>query len=125
MHTIREKHGIRAFMGGYGRGHFNVEFYWWASSCALTVEIENDEHNVQIHAALPPFNLFVSIASPLLRRLSKWALRGSYEGRQTGLRVFDWAVWWECWAKSDEWSSRDPKWMRWTWHPLDTSMYAS
>lgn len=122
MHTCKEKNGIRVFMGGYSRRrwHCNIEFYWWHKSCACTVEIENDEHNLQLHLALPPFNLFVSLASPLLSRFAKWALRGSYEGRQTGLKIHDWTLWWECWANSDCWSSRDPKWMRWTWHPLDT-----
>jgi len=42
------------------------------------------------------------------------------QGRTYGIRFFDKAVWWDCHSKEHEWSSRDPKWMSGSWHPLDT-----
>lgn len=42
------------------------------------------------------------------------------QGRKYGITFHDKAVWWDWHAKELEWSSRDPKWMHGSWHPLDT-----
>jgi hypothetical protein len=90
-------------------GRFNVGF-----------DVDADEKPLRITICLALFSLYLAFETPALQRLAMRLLRGSYEGRVTSLRIFDQAIWWDCWAPSMSWSSREPWWMRWAWHPLDT-----
>lgn len=103
-------------------GGLRIEFAPWSRSFGLEIDVEGSgsDHNLLFSIRPYIFSLYFGFSGRRLGRLCNRLLKGSYEGRTVGIRVFDWAIWWECWAPNMSWSSGEPWWMRWTWHPLDT-----
>lgn len=49
-------------------------------------------------------------------RFGQWVQRRlnpeGHQSRVTGFSIHDGRLWWQAWAKRDEWSAKDPKWMQ-------------
>lgn len=70
------------------------------------------EHVLAAHIGLGPLGaLYVNTEA-----FGRWVQRRlnptGYESRETGISVYDGRLSWTAWAKRDEWSKSDPKWMR-------------
>jgi len=82
----------------------------------------SDGVGVQLSFAIPLLlSLYLTLDGGAFSWLAQKLLPADgYEGRQTSIRIFDWAIWWEVWTNPMEWSSRTPKWRNGCWHVLDT-----
>lgn len=78
--------------------------------------------NVCLNLGLGLFSIYLGLGGKWLRALAH-RLCPDGKDRSTSIRVFDSAIWLECWAL-DDWNCTDPWWMRWNWHPLDTILGA-
>lgn len=107
----------------------NLEIEWvhGKPTCAATVNFDADERAITFHLALPfLFSYYLVIRSLpswfFPRRLFAFARDGgrfSGERRTTGVRIFDWAIWFSLWEDATEWRSTDPWWMRVIIRPVD------
>lgn len=104
------------------RPRLHVELNLFSGSFHFGIEVEGGGGDDDIMLTIAPvlFSLYIGLSARWLSRLCEKLLKGSYEPRSTSLRIFDRAIWWECWAPSHSWSRGEPWWMRWTWHPIDT-----
>lgn len=91
-----------------------------STSCGLSVCLDDEE--LQTHVALPPLSVFVSVEHPL-QRAAFYKVTSKAEryagGMTTGIRVFEWALWWDVWHTRHEWKSTTPRWRHGSFHPLD------
>jgi hypothetical protein len=117
-HIFRDCRCLRMYFGHDPKLHIEVSMLCKTFGVGLDVGDSDDAFLFRL--SLWFFSLYVGLSSARLYRLSSWLRKGSYEPRSISLRVFDWAIWYECWAPAHSWSRGEPWWMRWTWHPLDT-----
>ncbi len=120
--NLNEKPGDRHGCGlRYGRCWLNLrqttlsaEWETWVSKFALTLDVGGDENDFCLHLALPPVSLFLGVQGlfPYSRLPRDW-------GRTTGVRVFDWAIWFDIWNDDSVWSSDQPWWNSFNFHPVD------
>jgi hypothetical protein len=114
-HMIRESwKEYRCWLGTERRLH--VEFYLFSGRFNIGFEVGSGDDAIKLTLCLALFSLHVGLSGPFLRKFARRVLRGSYEGRSTSFRIFDNAIWWECWAPTMSWTKGEPWWMRWTWH---------
>ena len=86
----------------------------------MGVTVGDDEHALLFRFSPYLFSLYLGFHGRWLYGLTKWLRRGDYEPREISLRIFDWAIWIDIWAKSMSWSSTQPWWMSMRWHPMDS-----
>lgn len=103
-------------------GPVSLELAALTNSAGIELEVEpsGSDRNLMFSLRVVLLSIYLGFSSRWLGKLTDKLLRGSYEGRTIGLRVFDWAIWWDCWGPARSWSSSQPKWMSGCWHPLDT-----
>lgn len=116
----------------FGKKSFNFSWNFWTHFCGIELAFDPSEDGWKFHWAFPPVsfwwstNIFSKWMCKLLasEKVDKWNQKyDGYPGssRYTefkiiDIRIFSWAFWWE-FLKFD-WgsSSKDPKWMRFTFH---------
>ncbi len=71
------------------------------------------------------FGLYVSADHPRLRRLRNWVLavfpgdmRADWSGRNFGIGVHDWALWWDVGSDDYGWTCTRPRWKDGSWRPF-------
>ena len=98
----------------HGRAWFNLtkhlcgrcEWVHGVWKCALELAI-GGEDGVMLHVAIPPVQWFASVS---YRRFWKWL---PAESMTTGIRIFDSAIWLDCWRDSwGGWTNYQKKWQR-------------
>lgn len=121
-----------------GRLRFRWSWNLWANFCGWEITTGGEEYNLHLHMALPPVSFWLSVDGIIPRprmdddaryagrrddksgmeAFHTWYSRQPGE-RQTGIRIFDWAIWFDFWQKTMEGSNRD-KWYRtFAFHPID------
>lgn len=118
-HGNREGRSLRWWLHFGRNSTFHTEFYLFSGRFAMEVKIGGEAELLIVFAPVL-FSLYLTLDCGWTRTLREFLLKDSWEPRAIGLRIFDWAIWLECWAPTGSWSSREPWWMRFTWHPLDT-----
>lgn len=79
------------------------------------------EEGVHTSLAFGPYFSLALESFDLVQWIRKQAGLDKYgNGRDTSIRFFDKAVWWEFWHDDNGWSSKTPRWRHGCWHPLDT-----
>jgi hypothetical protein len=79
----------RAWLRG-PRWNFHVEWHFFRTDAALTLHVDGE--GTTFHLALPfLISLYVGIDEVRWLRLKGW------DGRDLGIRVFDWAIWFDFW----------------------------
>lgn len=112
----------RGWFGGYpgNSPRMSIEGHWLSGSFNIGIEFDKGgDYDINITFCLVLFSLYLGFSSILLKKLVNLFIK-DYTSRTISLRVFGGALWWDCWAPTDSWSSNEPWWMRWVWHPLDT-----
>lgn len=95
---------------------FRWEWLFWTLRFNLGVTVGNDENDLTFSIGLPGFQFYWSIDGIWPR---KWKSYGF--GRDTSIRIFDWALWINIWRDDSTWSSH-AKWWRqraFTFRPID------
>lgn len=107
------------------RLQLGVEWKVPSKTFNLGVQLEADcEDTVNVRACVPPIALYFGVDSAALSEIIvEWRKRAGDRHprlweREISLRVFEWAIWWNFWTPSNEWSSRTPKWRNGSWHPF-------
>jgi hypothetical protein len=100
-----------------------AEWHHGRNNATATIDIDPDEREILLAFGLPGFSYYLGIGG-----IPKWFLdrlplayrRRGAAPRTIGLRIFDSALWWSIWEDQNETDSKDPKWLRGNWRPLDT-----
>jgi hypothetical protein len=89
----------------------NLHFSWnlWSDFCHVQVTVREHEDDIMFSFAIPPVSLWLGLSNRRLNKFLNKHIKG-YDGRQTGIRVFDWSVWWDVWSNTMSWSNKTPKW---------------
>ena len=116
-HASYEPGSWRWWLHYGGNRSISLEVSWGRISCAVGMEANDEGIMFQFAPAL--FAMYLTFNTRLSRAIAKRILP-DYEGRRIGIRVFDWALWWDGWAPTMSWNSKDPWWLHFSWHPLDT-----
>jgi hypothetical protein len=89
---------------------FSTEWDLWSKFCGLSFRLNQGEPELQIHAALPPVALWLTMETPWVYKLGK-LLKLGYENREISLSLYEDTVRWTIWQDGHSWSSRTP-WYR-------------
>jgi hypothetical protein len=103
----------------------NVCFAWKIPGrhpgVSVDVGSQGDEDNLSLHVGFLLADLWLTFEHMGTQYLSTWLIPAKdYEGRETGIRFFNQAVWWDVWHPSMSWTRGTPRWRHGSWHPLDT-----
>jgi hypothetical protein len=104
-----------------GSPHRVLSWQWCLLSKRCGVELElvqSEDLGPQGYIAFPPFAFYWGAHGFLPLQWVKKLSGGDADRTIFSLRVFDWAVWWECWHNPNVWSSDDPMWSRCSFHPF-------
>jgi hypothetical protein len=108
--TGRRSHGpIIHVRGSIGRLRWE---FCTGFNFALEVKFNGGNREWQLRFAPVLCSLYLTLG-----KMPQWLCPKGYEGKQTGIRIFDWAVWIEVWQNEHSWKRGD---WTWSWHPLDT-----
>lgn len=118
-------HG-RASLHLHGRKNTSFRLEWvvgdlWNLSFSMALRSDY-ENTLTWHVCVPLLSLYCGVEGPQwLRNLARWLCRHEkYEHemqREISLRVFDNKVWFTLWMNPDSWSSKEPRWRRFTFDP--------
>jgi len=97
-----------------------LSFDWnlWTNFCHASLTVRQHDDDVQLAIAFPPVAFWFGIGHKEIREFLNKHIEG-YEGRQIGIRVFDWSVWWDVWSNTMSWSNKTPKWRDGSFNVLD------
>lgn len=128
------RHG-RAWFHPRGYDHrleFRCEWSFWTHFCALQFDVGTGDADdgLSLWVACYLFSIHLSVEGVLSRKFlergRKKALARKWMGyeymawpRSTGVRIFDKAIWFEIWNWDAGWSSKQPKWMSFSFNPID------
>jgi len=111
-------------IGGSGTKSLRLEYAIPSRSCGVSVRFKNDD-DLMVSVALPPVALYAGANGGVLRRLADKVrsllpsdMGTTYGGRDFGLRIHDWAIWWNLGVDDSGWTSTRPKWRDGCWHPI-------
>lgn len=100
---------------GSGDTKYMLEWRLGSKSCRASANFNGpDDHNLMISVCLPPVALYFGVRSKLV---SRW-FKGSYKDRELELAIHSWAIWWNLWTPSMEWSCETPRWRNGSFHFL-------
>ena len=110
----------------FGDHCFHVEWSMGRWCCGAMLNFERDRQGTEgvTLSVQVPLLFTLYIAPPIPKRVQAWIGRkigDSYSsGRDFGIRVFDWGIWWSCAEHTMESGPRDQWWRRGVWRPIDT-----
>ena len=123
IHTIIDKSpyslfgkGIRYFIH-YGKYEqcLNIGVYPLTKSFSLEFEIQDDfERTISFNLCLPfMFSLYISLDSGYFckKEWFKNLIGYKYGNRITGIRIFDWSIWFNFWLGEDSCGTMKDKWI--------------
>lgn len=85
---------------------FSAEWHFRSNRCACEVRVGGEANTLGLSMALPPISLFVDVHYRPLRRFV-----GDWDAKVTGVRIFDWSVWFEWWRNDmGGWTNYGSKW---------------
>jgi hypothetical protein len=105
----------------------NITFSWSLlipdrhPGIGLTVHGAGADDDLSFHLGCGLFSLWLSLEG-VFSRAFKYRKVGKHyvDDNEVSLRFFHQGVWWMFWMSPNESSSKDPKWRRGSWYPLDT-----
>lgn len=96
----------------------------------FAIRLDHDDEPLHLHLGVGLFTLFAGIDARWAKKLRDYfcviekqrgeKINRHYTEREISVRFHNKSVWWTIWMPPDESSSRDPRWRRGAWHPLDT-----
>lgn len=94
----------------------SVEWALGGTSFSIGLDLDADDRKLSWRFVVPGVGLYFGVESwhvlgPLFDALGMGYDKPHGGGRSFGLRIYDWTVSWECWARQHEWRSSDPRWM--------------
>ncbi len=92
--------------------HLGAEWKMPSRFCHCYGEIIGDENEVSVSLAIGLFSVWLHAEGFLPKRL--WRIN-----RKTGVSIHDAAIWFEVWSDPNGWDSRDPKWQKFNFCPVD------
>ena len=104
-----------------------VEWNLFSSRCAAEIDIDpyGDGHEVLLHLGLFPVDLYLHASNPTLKKFAERLVRqpsdlgDSYSGRNLGIRVFEWSLWWSLWVDVGGWTRDRPRWRQGNFNTVD------
>lgn len=107
------KHG-RAWLN-IGRFAFHWEWVFGKLRLGIGVDTNVHDDDLMFHVSVPGFSFYFAVAGVFPRRWKTHDL-----GRHTGIRVFDWGIWFDIWTDGNRWSRSLPWYAKTICiHPLD------
>jgi len=68
-----------------------------------------DDDRILMTFCVPGFSLYFGFSPPFTSRITTWLPE---DDRECRIAIHDWAVWVNPWSKPNEWSRKDPWWVR-------------
>lgn len=105
--------------GGFGQKTVGLEWRFGGHARHTMIEMWTNfvmDREITLAVGLwHVFNFYMTFAFPLL---PNWSVE--HGDRESGIRIFDNAIWIDFWSRRNEWRSKDPFWLKGiTIHPID------
>lgn len=123
IHSIREKREFRQWIHVTKNTTIHHSWALFPKSFGITLGLADYECAVSIFVRIFIASFYFSINN---WKLEKWIQEKTKrkdtkygDGREIGIRVFDWKVWIDLWSDPMEWRSEDPWWYQFTIDPIE------
>lgn len=98
-------------------GHWEVKVPSRTFAFGVDVGGGDSDDEIMVKLCCPPIALYVGMEHQAVRKfVERMGAKGEME---TQVRIFDSALWWDCWQTANEWHSGTPRWRHGNFRPVD------